>query len=297
MSATANNLQDVRQRIRKAVEAAQREEDAVKLIAVTKTFPAFRVVEAMEAGQSAFGENYVQEAVAKMGEVEGWVGREAEKSSRAPARFDPAFEATSRTAPRSDPALEATSRGLPRSDPAFEAGPDRHSCGVASPPSAGPLLRPAEWHFIGPIQSNKTRTIAARFDWVHCVDRLRIAERLSAQRDPVRGALNVLLEVNLDGEANKSGVSPDRLQDLAQAVVELPRLRLRGLMAVPEARIDPAEQRAAFARLRMLGEQLRAAGLPCEHLSMGMSADLEAAIAEGATMIRVGTAIFGARTP
>ena len=263
MSATANNLQDVRQRIRKAVEAAQREEDTVELIAVTKTFSASRVVEAMQAGQLAFGENYVQEAVAKMREVEGWVGR--------------------------------ASLGVPRSDPAFEAGPDFHSCGVASPPAAGPLLRPPEWHFIGPIQSNKTRAIAAHFDWVHSVDRVKIAERLSAQRDPGRGMLNVLLEVNLDGETSKSGVSPEQLHALAQAVVELPRLRLRGLMAVPEARSDAAGQRAAFARLRELGESLRAAGLPCEHLSMGMSADLEAAIAEGATMIRVGTAIFGAR--
>lgn len=260
MSATANNLQDVRQRIRRAVEAAQREEDTVELIAVTKTFSASRVLEAMQAGQLAFGENYVQEAVAKMRDVEKWA-----------------------------------SLGVPRSDPAFEAGPDRHSCGVASPPAAGPLLRPPEWHFIGPIQSNKTRVIAAHFDWVHSVDRVKVAERLSAQRDPGRGMLNVLLEVNLDGEASKSGVSPDQLHALAQAVVELPRLRLRGLMAVPEAHSDPAGQRAAFARLRELGESLRAAGLPCEHLSMGMSADLEAAIAEGATMIRVGTAIFGAR--
>ncbi|MGI9027076.1 MAG: YggS family pyridoxal phosphate-dependent enzyme, partial [Burkholderiaceae bacterium] len=117
-----------------------------------------------------------------------------------------------------------------------------------------------------------------------------------AQRDPDRQPLNVLLEVNVDGEASKSGVSPDQLHALARAVVGLPRLRLRGLMAVPEARGDPTEQRLPFSRLRVLAEQLRAEGLPCDQLSMGMSADLEAAIAEGATMIRVGTAIFGARS-
>ena len=230
MSVTSDNLQGVRQRIRTAVEAAQRAPDSVVLIAVSKTFPAAAVVDALHAGQQAFGENYVQEAVEKMAEVD--------------------------------------------------------TLGAGRP----------TWHFIGPIQSNKTRVIATHFDWVHGVDRLKIAERLSAQREAARGDLNVLIEVNLDGEASKSGVAPDDVAAFARAVVALPRLALRGLMAVPAARVDIAGQRAVFARLRVLAGTLRSAGLPCEHLSMGMSGDFEAAIAEGATMVRIGSAIFGART-
>lgn len=236
MSATSNNLQGVHERIRHAVEAAQRAPGAVELIAVTKTFPASAVLEALAEGQLAFGENYLQEAIGKMAEV----------------------------------------------DAALRERPDTGSA------------RPV-WHFIGPIQGNKTRAIAARFDWVHSVDRLRIAERLSAQRGPTCEALNVLIEVNLDGEASKSGAAPEAVGPLAHAVAALPRLRLRGLMAVPAPRADHAAQRAVFARLREMAASLCNAGLPCEHLSMGMSADLEAAIAEGATMVRVGTAIFGAR--
>ncbi len=234
MSATANHLQGVRRRIRSAVEAAQRDPASVELIAVTKTFPAASVLEAMAAGQRAFGENYVQEAIDKIGVV------------------------------------------------------------AATPAAAAD--RPV-WHFIGPIQSNKTRAIATHFDWVHGVDRIKVAERLSAQRPPDRGPLNVLIEVNLDGEASKSGVPPSAVGDLARAIVTLPGLRLRGLMAVPAPRSDTAAQRGVFAELRTLAETLRAAGLPCEHLSMGMSGDFEAAIAEGATMVRVGSAIFGARAP
>jgi hypothetical protein len=230
MSDPSNNLQDVRRRIAAAVEEAQRDPGAVRLIAVSKTFPAEAVVGAIEADQHLFGENYVQEAVAKIDRV---------------------------AALRPDPAVR--------------------------------------WHFIGPIQSNKTRLIAERFDWVHSVDRLKIAERLSAQRDPARGPLAVLIEVNLDGEASKSGVAPPDVAALARAIVRLPNLALRGLMAVPAPRADAGGQRAAFAELRRLAESLRAEGLPADELSMGMSADLEAAIAEGATMVRVGTAIFGAR--
>ncbi len=236
MSGTANNLQGVRQRIRTAVEAAQRDPASVRLVAVSKTFSAASVLDAIAADQWAFGENYVQEAVAKMAEV----------------------------------------------DAALTAG------------AHVPVRRP-EWHFIGPIQSNKTRAIAERFDWVHGVDRVPIAERLSKQRPASRGPLDVLIEVNVDGEATKSGVEPDALAEVATAVAALPRLRLRGLMAIPRPRDDPREQRAAFARVRGLAEQLRSRGLACDELSMGMSADLEAAIAEGATMVRVGTAIFGAR--
>ena len=234
MSVTSDNLQGVRRRIRSAVEEAQRGVDAVELIAVTKTFSADAVVEAVDAGQAAFGENYVQEAVAKIAAVDAL---------------------------------------------------------LAARPDALPIV----WHFIGPIQSNKTRAIATHFDWVHSVDRLKIAERLSAQREPGLAPLNVLLEVNVDGEASKSGLDPEAVGAVARAVAALPRLRFRGLMTVPAPRDDRAGQRAAFAQLRRLAESLRTDGLACDHLSMGMSADLEAAIAEGATMVRVGSAIFGAR--
>ncbi|HVL55172.1 MAG TPA: YggS family pyridoxal phosphate-dependent enzyme [Burkholderiaceae bacterium] len=157
-----------------------------------------------------------------------------------------------------------------------------------------------EWHFIGPIQSNKTRGIAARFDWVHSVDRLKIAQRLSEQRPPQRPPLNLCLQVNVSGEATKSGCAPDEVPALAAAVAALPRLALRGLMAIPEPPAgEPASamaaQRARFGELRRLAERLRGAGLALDTLSMGMSADLEAAIAEGATIVRVGTALFGAR--
>ncbi|ALZ83273.1 YggS family pyridoxal phosphate enzyme [Pseudomonas oryzihabitans] len=151
---------------------------------------------------------------------------------------------------------------------------------------------PLVWHFIGPIQSNKTRAIASHFDWVHSVDRLKIAQRLAEQRPPERGPLNICLQVNVSGEASKSGCHPDELPALATAVSQLPNLRLRGLMAIPEPTDDPASQRAAFARLRTLSEALN---LGLDTLSMGMSQDLEAAIAEGATWVRIGTALFGAR--
>lgn len=149
---------------------------------------------------------------------------------------------------------------------------------------------PLVWHFIGPIQSNKTRAIAERFAWVHSLDRLKVAERLSAQRPPQLPPLNVCLQVNVSGEASKSGCRPEELPALAQAVSRLPNLKLRGLMAIPEPTEDPAEQHAAFARLRQLRD-----GLGLDTLSMGMSHDLEAAIAEGATWVRIGTALFGAR--
>ncbi len=155
---------------------------------------------------------------------------------------------------------------------------------------------PLIWHFIGPIQSNKTRPIAERFDWVHTVDREKIARRLSEQRPETRGPLNVCIEVNVSGEATKSGVPPAAVPALARVVAALPRLRLRGLMAIPEPTADMDLQRQRFATLRELNESLVREGLALDTLSMGMSADLEAAIAEGATMVRVGTAIFGERT-
>jgi len=154
-----------------------------------------------------------------------------------------------------------------------------------------------EWHFIGPIQSNKTRAIAERFDWVQSVDRLKTAERLAEQRPANLPRLNVLLQVNVSAEASKSGATPDELSQLATAVERLPRLRLRGLMAIPAPQVNVAQQRIVFASTNALFRQLREDGLKVDVLSMGMSDDLEAAIAEGSTMVRVGTAIFGARPP
>jgi pyridoxal phosphate enzyme (YggS family) len=152
-----------------------------------------------------------------------------------------------------------------------------------------------EWHFIGPIQSNKTRPIAASFDWVHTVERLKIAQRLSEQRPPDLGPLNICLQVNISGEASKSGVTAGELPELARAVAALPNLRLRGLMAIPEPQEDPELQRVPFARLRELAQDIVKAGIHLDTLSMGMSGDMRAAVLEGATIVRVGSAIFGAR--
>ena len=151
---------------------------------------------------------------------------------------------------------------------------------------------PLNWHFIGPIQANKTKAIAEHFNWVHSVDRLKVAERLSSQRPAALGPLNILLQVNISNEPSKSGCNPKDLPALAQAVAKLPRLKLRGLMAIPEPSTDTAVQHAAFAQLRRLRDEL---GLSLDSLSMGMSHDLEAAIREGATWVRIGTALFGAR--
>lgn len=214
-------------RIARAAEAAGRDAAEVRLLAVSKTWPADSVREAAAAGQRAFGENYVQEGAEKVDALAGL--------------------------------------GL-------------------------------EWHFIGPLQSNKTRLVANRFAWVHSIDRLKIAERLSAQRDAHLPPLEVCIQVNVSGEASKSGVAPGELPELARAVAGQPRLRLRGLMAIPEPTSDVALQRARFATLRQLRDQLNADGLALDTLSMGMSDDLEAAIAEGSTMVRVGTAIFGSRS-
>jgi hypothetical protein len=157
-------------------------------------------------------------------------------------------------------------------------------------------LRPAiEWHLIGPLQSNKTRVVAEQFDWVHGIERLKIAERLAAQRPPGLPPLQVCLQVNVSGEASKSGVAPEEVPALARAVIALPRLTLRGLMSIPEPAADFAAQRRPHRALRELLASLAAQGIALDTLSMGMSADLEAAIAEGATIVRVGTAIFGQR--
>jgi len=228
MGSIAGNLQQVRGRIEAACAVAQRPVQTVTLLAVSKTFPADAVREAHAAGQRAFGENYVQEALEKI------------------------------------QALAA-------------------------------LRSVLEWHLIGPLQSNKTRAVAEAFDWVHSVDRLKIAQRLSEQRPPEAPPLNVCLQVNISGEASKSGVPPAEVSALAHAVARLPRLKLRGLMAIPEPAGDFAAQRAPHRALRELMQRLQAEGLALDTLSMGMSADLEAAVAEGATIVRVGTAIFGSR--
>ncbi|WP_343742241.1 YggS family pyridoxal phosphate-dependent enzyme [Herbaspirillum huttiense] len=230
MSSIAQHLQHVQQQIAQAAGQAGRVPSSVQLLAVSKTFGPEAVAEAVAAGQRAFGENYLQEALDKIAAL---------------------------------PALV----------------PDT----------------PLEWHFIGPIQSNKTRPIAEHFDWVHSVDRLKIAQRLSEQRPEELGPLNICLQVNISAEASKSGLSPEELPEVAAQVAQLPRLRLRGLMAIPAPSDDMKQQRAAFAAVRGLYEQLRTVGLPLDTLSMGMSADLEAAVAEGATIVRVGSAIFGAR--
>lgn len=228
--AISDNLQQVGSAIAEAAQAAGRDPASVLLLAVSKTFGPEAVIAAADAGQRAFGENYLQEALDKQQAV---------------------------AALRPDLVLD--------------------------------------WHFIGPIQSNKTRPVAEHFAWAHAVDREKIARRLSEQRPAGLPPLNVCLQVNVSGEASKSGISPDELPALAQAVVALPGLRLRGLMAIPEPAQDVAQQRKPFAQLRELQQQLREIGIDTDTLSMGMSADMPAAIAEGATIVRIGTAIFGKR--
>ena len=152
-----------------------------------------------------------------------------------------------------------------------------------------------EWHFIGPLQSNKTRLVAEHFAWVHSIERLKIAERLSAQRPTSLPPLQVCIQINVSGESSKSGCAPEEALELCQAVARLPNLQLRGLMAIPEASDDPVAQRRPFRQVREIYENLQAAGLSLDTLSMGMTHDLEAAVAEGATIVRIGTAIFGER--
>lgn len=226
MTAILSNLQATQAAIAQAAQRAGRAVAGVRLLAVSKTFPALAIREAYAAGQVAFGENYLQEALDKMEQL----------------------------------------RDLP-----------------------------LEWHFIGPIQSNKTRAIAENFSWVHGVDRLKIAERLSEQRPASLQPLSICIQVNVSGESSKSGVAPEALAELAEAVSKLPHLRLRGLMAIPAPADDEETQRRPFAQLREMLEQLNTQGLKLDTLSMGMSHDYPAAIAEGATLVRIGTAIFGAR--
>ena len=224
------HLVQVRKAISEAARVAGRAPDSVSLLAVSKTFGPEAVIEAADAGQREFGENYVQEALDKIASV---------KALR--------------------PDLDLV------------------------------------WHFIGPLQSNKTRLVAEQVDWVHSVDRIKIAQRLADQRPDSLPPLNICLQVNVSGEVSKSGVAPEELLALAAAVTGMPRLRLRGLMAIPEPEDDPVLQRRPFSLLRELQQQLSAAGILTDTLSMGMSADMAAAITEGATIVRIGTAIFGRR--
>ncbi len=226
MATIGENLQAVHRRVMTAAQACGRNAADIKLLAVSKTFDASAIAAAHACGQRAFGENYAQEALAKI-----------------------------------------------------------ETLGNAA----------LEWHFIGPIQSNKTRAIAEHFDWVHSVDRVKIAQRLSAARPAHLAPLNICLEVNVGGENSKSGVPPQAAPGLAHEIAALPRLKLRGLMTIPPPAADSVAQRHYFAVLRELKERLNGDGLALDTLSMGMSADLEAAIAEGATIVRVGTAIFGER--
>lgn len=228
MTTLEERLHLVQARIAQACAQAGRAPASVALLAVSKLQPAQAVRDALAAGQRAYGENYVQEALDKQ-------------------------------------AALADLRSL------------------------------LEWHLIGPLQSNKTRVVAEAFDWVHSVDRLKIAQRLSDQRPAELPPLNICLQINISGEASKSGLPPHEVAEVARAVAALPRLRLRGLMAIPEPAQGLEAQRAPHRALRTLFEALVAQGLAMDTLSMGMSDDLEAAVAEGSTLVRVGTAIFGAR--
>lgn len=226
MIGVTENLALISDLLAKAAIEAEREPDAVHLLAVSKKQPVAKILAARDAGQRDFGENFVQEGLEKIQQTRD---------------------------------LDLV------------------------------------WHFIGHLQTNKTRVVAENFDWVHTIDKLKTAQRLSAQRPPSLGPLNICLQINIDGEPGKSGIAVDELPALAAACAELPNLALRGLMCLPAVREDFAAQREPFARLRELAEDLRSLGIETDTLSMGMSGDYRAAIHEGATIVRIGTAIFGAR--
>jgi PLP dependent protein len=271
----------VRARIDAAARACGRRPEDVALLAVSKTFDADTVLALAATGQRAFGENYLQEALPKMAAIrDRWALPASGRS-------------TGGSSWHTDPAAAGPSS---HTDPA-PAGPSSHSDTAPAGPSwhTDPAIAGPSWHFIGPIQSNKTKAIAEAFDWVHSVDREKVARRLSEQRPEDLAPLQVCVQVDVSGEATKSGCDPSEAVALGAAIAAMPKLRLRGVMAIPAPSDDQAVQRAQFARVRAVFEAMRAAGLPVDTLSMGMSGDLEAAIAEGATIVRVGTALFGAR--
>jgi pyridoxal phosphate enzyme (YggS family) len=258
MTMIVDKLQAVRDRITTACLACGRDPAGVRLLAVSKTFGPEAVMAAISGGQSAFGENYVQEGVEKILAIRA--------------------------------AIEGESDGLGLPDSSHSSGfrPARARTASGAP----------EWHHIGPLQSNKTRLVAEHFDWVQSVDRLKIAQRLSEQRPAHLAPLQVCLQVNIDGGATKAGVAPAEALALAAAVALLPRLQLRGLMSIPEPAPDFVAACALHQRARALFGQINKAGVlrqPMDTLSMGMTADLEAAIHAGSTMVRIGTAIFGGR--
>ncbi len=226
MTKIRDKLQIIGTEIKSAIEQYQRDNNSVQLLAVSKRHPIEAIREAYQSGQTAFGENYVQELIEK-----------------------------------ADSLRELN----------------------------------IEWHFIGPLQSNKTKQIAATASWVHTIDRLKIAQRLNDQRPENLPPLSVCIQVNISGEDSKSGVKENELATLAQQISKMPHLRLRGLMAIPAPSDDFKEQRETFAKVSALKDQLNKSDYDLDTLSMGMSGDIEAAIAEGATIVRIGTAIFGAR--
>lgn len=229
MPTIQENITAVQKRLQQAASDAGRNPAEIQLLAVSKTRNIAQISQAITAGVFCFGENYLQEAMDKIDQLDD-------------SRLD--------------------------------------------------------WHFIGPLQSNKTRQAAENFAWVHTVDRVKIAQRLSAQRPDDMPALNICIQINIDNEASKSGFNQDQAVEVAATIAQLPKLKLRGLMAIPKPRTVYKEQRQAFAQLRVLMEQINSTLDNChklDTLSMGMSADLEAAVAEGATLVRVGTDIFGAR--
>lgn len=222
----AHNIKAIREQIKQLEQKYNRTQGSVQLLAVSKTRPIEDIYSALTEDQHFFGENYLQDALAKIENVTN---------------------------------------------------------------------NAAEWHFIGAIQSNKTRQIAENFHWVHTIDRLKIAQRLNEQRSPEQKPLNVCIQVNVSNEENKSGVSCEEAIPLAKKIIALPNIKLRGLMAIPESTTDFESQRKSFRLLRKLKEEINSQGIELDTLSMGMSNDMEAAIAEGSTMVRIGTAIFGTR--
>ncbi|MBI3528836.1 MAG: YggS family pyridoxal phosphate-dependent enzyme [Betaproteobacteria bacterium] len=297
MTRIASRLQAVRSRIDAAAVTAGRSPWDIRLIAVSKTFAPVAIAEAHAAGQVAFGENYLQEAVGKIAALadlglEWHVAHGKQDDERREGDVRPSAGVRQRDV---DGALgQAVELAHGSASSVARAEAPRSG---ASSPQAGPLLLPLEWHFIGPIQSNKTRQIAEQFHWVHSVDRLKIAERLSFSRPTILPPLQICIQVNVSGEESKSGIRPDEVLALAKAASRLTGIRLRGLMAIPEPTPDIGLQRARFRLLRQLRDETVSRGVPLDTLSMGMSDDLEAAIAEGATLVRVGRAIFGERLP